>query len=96
MRRAQALHSVLGPNGPLLHSGVSVAPQPRHLVGALCLASGWGRLAGVVEPDVLALEFAAGGLTIWEGPCCPDIIDVPSEARRSKVSKSWPRDIGAD
>jgi len=26
----QALHSVLGPIGPLLHSGVSVAPHPRH------------------------------------------------------------------
>jgi len=27
----QALHNVLGPIGPLLHSGVSVAPHPRHL-----------------------------------------------------------------
>ena len=26
----QALHNVLGPIGPLLHSGVSVAPHPRH------------------------------------------------------------------
>ena len=30
-RLTQALHSVLGPIGPLLHSGVSVAPHPRHL-----------------------------------------------------------------
>lgn len=29
----QALHSVLGPIGPLLHSGVSVAPQPKHVGG---------------------------------------------------------------
>jgi len=28
----QALQSVLGPIGPLLHSGVSVAPQPKHFV----------------------------------------------------------------
>ena len=29
-RLTQALHNVLGPIGPLLHSGVSVAPHPRH------------------------------------------------------------------
>jgi hypothetical protein len=29
-RLTQALHSVLGPNGPRRHSGVSFAPQPRH------------------------------------------------------------------
>jgi hypothetical protein len=30
-RLTQALHNVLGPIGPLLHSGVSVAPHPKHL-----------------------------------------------------------------
>jgi hypothetical protein len=30
IKLTQALHSVLGPIGPLLHSGVSVAPHPRH------------------------------------------------------------------
>lgn len=42
----QALHSVRGPSGPRRHSGVSVAPHPKHCVGWLFFPSGCDRFAG--------------------------------------------------
>lgn len=50
IRLTQALHNVLGPIGPLLHSGVSVAPHPRHLGAFL------SPFAPAPDPDPLGAE----------------------------------------
>lgn len=73
VRLTQALHNVLGPIGPLLHSGVSVAPQPRHLGVFLSPFKplGAGRLFAL--EDVLALSGTEAGSELLIGkllwPC---------------------------
>jgi hypothetical protein len=91
-RLTQALHSVLGPMGPLLHSGVSVAPHPKHFVTFLS--------PFIPKPDPLLGSYAAGrlfglgaGMDGCPWPCSglwvafgPDKTDRPSEARLSSWS----------
>lgn len=65
----QALHNVLGPIGPLRHSGVSVAPQPKHVGGGPFFLSPEFPLflpAVIVLPDSVPAPLAVPLL-----PCFP-------------------------
>ena len=82
----QALHNVRGPIGPRLHSGVSVAPQPKQLGEGLILSPEdvTGLFTGK-RGDLGRLSSAAldSGRDV-----CPEMLRLPSDA-------SWTSDSNA-
>jgi len=80
----QALHSVLGPIGPLLHSGVSVAPHPRHFVVGFAF-SPVDSLLPCARGDVICLP--SSGALDPAGELSPAIIWLPSAANWMRESK---------
>ena len=82
----QALHNVRGPIGPRLHSGVSVAPQPKQLIEGLifspedvpCLFP--ARRGDFALPSSATLD---SGRAVW-----PEMVRLASDASWTRVSNA--------